>query len=325
MDGSELASGSQRLAPISRGGFLWKRVVVVQVDPDPANNPLAEAAAVLPPPLVELIQGTGLRLVSAFPVGMLTSPLIPRLTFRLHFQNGVVLKGRQLTSPRHAAYFDRLVVNLGQDAFSRVIASQREALLEEWVAGESVCDVADNPALIRRCGQWLGRLHTCVATSPPRPTTSSTDQIRLAEDIEQLQSSSAGSLLDVTALHSQLLREMPRKVQRGVIHKDFCAENLIIRANGAICCIDNLTITRGPYDLDLARTWYRWPLSPADWQTFLDGYAEFRSPAQFQQNFSYWSTRVVLASVAFRLKYQMVDSEPAIKLLRSLLHADIHS
>ncbi len=299
--------------------------MVVKSEQEIAGGSQSGATSNLPHALVALIDGTGLRLMEAFPIGMLTSPLIPRLTYRLQFENGVILKGRHLMSPRRARCFNEVVNAFAADAFSRVMASSREALLEEWVEGRSLSDVSGDSSLIHCSGQFLGRLHTCCQRPLPRPTTSPTDLLRLGEDVQQLQSSSVLSRQEAVDLQHQLQEMMPRKVQRGIIHKDFCGENLIVRPSGAICCIDNLTMSRGPYDFDLARTWYRWPLAPAEWQTFLDGYAKFRSPAEFLQNFGYWSRRVILAAAAFRLKYQIADAESPIKLLRSLLHADIDS
>jgi hypothetical protein len=74
-----------------------------------------------------------------------------------------------------------------------------------------------------------------------------------------------------------------------------------------------------PLDHDLARTWYRWPMQPTHWQSYLDEYATFRDPSAFLSHFPYWAVTVLAASAALRLERAgWSPQDPLTRLCRIL-------
>jgi Ser/Thr protein kinase RdoA (MazF antagonist) len=88
----------------------------------------------------------------------------------------------------------------------------------------------------------------------------------------------------------------------GVIHKDFCAANVVIGTDGAPVCVDNANVSVGPHDLDLARTWYRWPMGAEDRRHFAAGYEEYRRLAACLRHFAFWAACVLVGSASIRLR-----------------------
>ena len=86
-----------------------------------------------------------------------------------------------------------------------------------------------------------------------------------------------------------------------MIHRDYCAENLLLAPSGRIHVVDNESIDVGPLDYDLARTWYRWPMGPRQRAAYWKGYARYRDPGSFSSSFAFWAVKVLVESSLFRL------------------------
>jgi hypothetical protein len=274
---------------------------------------------IIGPDLLSLIRERPEQLISLTEISTLPSPVRRRAAFRLEFAGGLTLKGRRLESPERA---QRLHHILGRDGFPRAVDRRGDALLIQWVEGR-VLTALDRipPAVLERCGRILGALHRLE-----RPDWLDVREPAPADWLAKLQMatgllSAAGELdagLGRAAVESAAAR-VPGQVSAGIIHKDFCAENIVLDASGAPVSIDNGTVSFGPLDLDLARTWYRWPMTPADREHLLRGYAEYRSHASFMEHFSFWAIAVLVASASSRLRLRVGRHREPLERLRTLL------
>ena len=281
--------------------------------------------AALGPDLAQLARARDARLTAFTEITRLPSPVAPRGAFLLEFEGGGKLKGRRLESAEHSEALARLGRRLGA-GFARTLGSRGDAQLLEWVEGPSLASLELIPAaVLRGCGSLLGALHRIdfaefEAGDPAAPALPrSADAFeKLGRDADIV---SGARVLDPGLIRSALAaatESRPRETALGIIHKDFCAENLVLSAAGSPVCIDNAGLSVGPLDLDLARTWYRWPMDPPSRALFVEGYRAHRSAAGFLEHFVYWATGVLFGSIAWRLRMRVAGVEEPIERLKSL-------
>jgi hypothetical protein len=82
---------------------------------------------------------------------------------------------------------------------------------------------------------------------------------------------------------------------------------------------DNETIGIGPYEFDLARTWYLWPMKPADRAAYWDGYSRHRDPIDFVSSFLFWIMDAMVRSALFRLRCKSPTVAVPLRKLRLIL------
>jgi aminoglycoside phosphotransferase (APT) family kinase protein len=166
----------------------------------------------------------------------------------------------------------------------------------------------------------LGALHRLPCESLPDDADEKPGELlaKLERDMDLVRSE---HLLDPELARRALAdadANRPQEPTLGIIHKDFCAENLVLASDGSLVCIDEATLSTGPHDLDLARTWYRWPMQARDSAHFARGYQEQRSLAGFLRHFRFWVTCVLVGSAATRLRSASPGALAPIERLRQL-------
>jgi Ser/Thr protein kinase RdoA (MazF antagonist) len=277
----------------------------------------AGPVAAVPPRLAALVRDAGGGLLRATPITALRSREAAR-TFRLELADGRTLKGRVLESEARAAEMQRLVALAG-DGYAQVLARDGEAVLEEWVAGRPPAADDWTAALLRQAGALLGRLHALSA--PPeaaaRGTAFATAQLEERLAIAARHGALSPSVLRAARSATRAWR--PMRAATGLVHVDFCAENLILAAPGRLACVDNATLTTGALDGDLARTWYRWPLDAAGRQAFLAGYEAHRGAGGFLAHAAFWALHALAISLAFRARLGAESLDQPRALLERLL------
>jgi hypothetical protein len=77
-------------------------------------------------------------------------------------------------------------------------------------------------------------------------------------------------------------------------------------------------MTNGPTGFDLARVWYRWPMSESDWRTFLAAYARLSDPEPALAHFTYWKIAAVLKSARIRVTQRTQHADLPLLRLASL-------
>ncbi len=204
-----------------------------------------------------------------------------RCALRIELRDGRVIKARRLESAKAAR--DLFEIRSGlETAFAPAIGWHDAVVVEEWVEGTPLERVATE-FRIEEAGALLGRLHAAPQSGPDVVPTARW----LEEAIEQLHVVRLESKLrteEVASLEGMLRDGDPGLAPNGIVHKDFCPENMIVDAAGQIRVIDNEWMEMGPIGFDLSRTRGRWPMSAFEWEGFLDGYgSEVRDPIASQK------------------------------------------
>lgn len=238
--------------------------------------------------------------------------------FRLRFADGRVCKGSRIGNAGQVARVASLVAALG-DGAPRLLACRGKALLSEWVDGATLAAADYDAVRVRACGAWQARVHR------GRPLDAAAAGACLAQRRERLQQQlgrlRAGGSLDegeVAALERLAAVHAPASCEAGVSLSDFCPENIVWRPSGEPCLIDVETLNHEPHDYDLARTWYRWPMSAAQRGDFFAGYRQHRDPASFFAHRPFWLLAAVASSAIFRRDHRADAIGVPLAVLRAL-------
>ncbi len=174
-------------------------------------------------------------------------------------------------------------------SFAATLMRSGRAVLEEWVPGVTLHEQLPTPETLRECGRLLANLHRVPAAGhTPEDTAVESTLSRMREQLAMLQASGNLSASEEESLLAIADATSPAAARIGIIHFDFCGKNLVLHAERGPVCIDNETLRIGPFDLDLARTFYRWQLSPEDREAFLAGYSDAGGPAK-TTHLPFWS------------------------------------
>ncbi len=283
----------------------------------------AALAARLGPDLWALVEAHGGRLLRATSVGTLASPLRIRAAFRLELADGRVLKGRRVDDEACAARVERLWPLLDPRHFPRLLGRRGVALLSEWVDGVPVAESPGaGPDLCRQAGALHGALHCTTAPADEHAAALvrwEDGPARRRREIEVLVAAGGLDPATAAAARAAVGEGRPAAAELGLAHGDLCADNLVV-AEGRIRVVDTEGLRVAPVDHDLARTWYRWPMTAAEWQAYCEGYRRFRGVHAFGRHFVHWAVTVLVESAVFRLRAGAAADEPLARL-RALLAA----
>ena len=72
-------------------------------------------------------------------------------------------------------------------------------------------------------------------------------------------------------------------------------------------------------EYDLARTWYRWPMTAAQQQAYADGYGAHEHVARFAAHFLHWVLIVLVESAAYRARVGAATVRVPLQRLAYLL------
>ncbi len=272
----------------------------------------------LPLDLRILVQPLTSQLQETTEITALRTASVRRQTLKLRFENGSLAKGRLLGRSSDAPKLLKRLCEAQAGRFSQILSQHDDAWLEEWIPGTPLDRLNPPPPLLFECGQMLGKIH-CVDGTPVEPPHEHTNGlVRLVEQLEQLRQRGVLSGTDCQRLWALAQSNYPAEAQMGIIHRDFCAENLVLH-QGQPYCIDNVQISVGALDEDLARTRYRWPMSLAAWERFMAGYESHRSSATYRQHALYWNILVLASAAGFRFRAQADDPWCPLEKLRRLI------
>lgn len=270
----------------------------------------------LPYPLQALLDHLGLRASSALLISPLKDVARRQEAYRLDLVDGSVVKGRVLRRLGISRRIRHWLAHLPTANFSKILAARGRATLEEWVAGDSL---AEHPcdASLTASGELLAAIHTVQASD-----ASAADE-RLHQCLRQFWDGLSrlrrvGLISDPESAHllSAARSNRPRKPTWCLTHGDFCAANLVSRG-GQVCSVDNVTVQPKFAAEDLARTWYRWPMSPEQRRLFLQGYNRLRSADEFFEHQRFWRIVVTVLSAANRLRRRVDGADRIVQRLLS--------
>ncbi len=181
------------------------------------------------------------------------------------------IKLRLLETPEAAAKLERLSSDLGPP-FAAVIRSHGRVVVEPWIDGEQL-SVRTANAWIETAGGILGGLHSRGLDRDLLDGCSVTQWLRSARiDLETILAAGLIEAGVAARLGKTIASLEGRPTRMGLVHRDFCPENLILGPDADLWVIDNEWMCVGPIAFDLGRTFHRWPMEPEAWDRFLAAY-----------------------------------------------------
>ena len=278
-----------------------------------------DSRALLGNDLCTLARGVSAPLVGVAPLTTLSSGQSHRASFRLEFADGQLLKGRRFDSEEDARRVATLLPLLDGRFFPRLVATCGSAAVLEWVEGEPLGTQQCHEGRMEEMGGVHARLHGVAV--PRRSGHAGSDAadwpVRLARYLNELV---AGGFIDGRTrarVETVIGTATPLRFPAGLVHKDFCLENMVVSPNGDVRIVDNETVTVDCADFDLARTWYRWPMTPSQATAYLAGYRHYRAARTLERDFPFWVVAVLASSALFRLR-RGIDAAVPLHRLRAL-------
>lgn len=191
-----------------------------------------------------------------------------RSAWRIALDDGRTLKARLLESAEAARRLHERRGALGP-AFPPSLGHAGRVVLEEWIAG---VPLAEPETWIEPAARLLAELHATPLPAAEQSVATTRWREEAARDLAHLADAGALSASERERLDARLADADPRRVSLVVAHRDFCAENMIVDAAGALRVIDNEWLDAQPAGIDLARTRCRWPMPADAWRRFLAVY-----------------------------------------------------
>jgi aminoglycoside phosphotransferase (APT) family kinase protein len=289
------------------------------VTPAPGSHDLEPTVG---PDLAFLARRRGVPLAGVTVVSRWPSASRQTGAFRLEFGDGSVLKGHRLANRRRAFLVERLL-GLAGPPFPQVVARRGAAVLVPWIPGTALSSIEASPAILEECGRVLGALHgqpvpawrTLPVRGPGQVRIQCRIDLGLLAGVGAIEETMAHRADEAAAAHA------PDRATTGVIHNDFCAENIVIDPAGTPVPVDNATMTFGPHDLDLARTWHRWPMTPPQAAAFFGGYQQERASESFRRHAAFWIICALAGAAANRVRAGVGGVEPPLERLAEFLAA----
>lgn len=220
-----------------------------------------------------------------------------RCVYRVELEDGHTIKARRLESVGAASRLFELRAGL-EPAFAPATARHGRVLLEAWIEGVPLNQL-DSEARAEDAGALLGRLHSIEVATTPLTVSTLEWRERAKAQLQILGEGGKLGLREVARLDAELQRWDPGSARLARVHRDFCAENMLIDERGHLRVIDNEWFTIDPAGFDLGRTFTRWPMSEGAWARFLRAY---RSTARVDPGpLSFWKLVVALWTLRIRL------------------------
>ena len=274
---------------------------------------LEQCIANLGPDLCGLIAALPVPPVRIEQITRQASNLDVRGSFRLDFAapgpapgHGRVIKARRFDSATKAAAAAELRHRLAAPFLPRVLAQHGDGMLEQWIEGRVLSAEGVTLEQCGEAGRMLGSLHGSSPKSGrdglPLNMTGWLERVR--EHLRLLAEAGVISGERMARIEQAAIGCVPARVTVGVVHRDWCPENLVIDespGSGRMHCIDNGTLTLGVIEEDLARLRYRWPMSDVQQAAFAVGYGEHRDPACLSERGLFWTIAVLTSAARYRL------------------------
>jgi len=269
----------------------------------PLRTPVAPES--LGEDFAEIVSRVGSQLREVVPLTRLTFRKERSGCYRLRFADGSVFKYRGMLSAHRAKTVEHLISRIGSPRIPRVLDRCGTGLLIEFVDGHPARRPVQTHELLAETAALQGKIHRTdaadlLAGTPPLEIADVIE--KLAQRIQRLVALQAITEREAEELTELAMSEVPQASEIGVAHYDYCAENLLVSEAIGFYVIDNESIQIGTLDYDLARTWYRWPMSPTERAVYWESYGRFRDPGSFSAFFLFWAIAVMVSSALLRLE-----------------------
>ncbi len=246
----------------------------------------------LDPEISAALAELGLHAVRVEPITALSTG-DDRLTLRVEVAGGRVVKVRRVAHAHQVRQHVAMLALVGEARLTPVLHHAGRVTVEPWIDGAVLIDLPITLGRLAGAAQLLGRLHAV------RWGRRSTARI-LRRARRQLVRLVAAGIIDGLLAQRTLsaLATAPARAAFGVTHTDLCATNLVENPAGQIIAIDNERLQPGFLDYDVARTWYRWPMSAGAWDELIGHYHVWR--ALPSASWTFWRVVVLVGSVHLR-------------------------
>jgi aminoglycoside phosphotransferase len=278
------------------------------------------AAAALPDDLATLIRDVGVPLEEFILMTTLRARDLDRACFRLSFADGQVLKGRYVETLEQADRLETLTRRLDRRHFPAVLARHGRAFLTDWIEGTPLDRAAWTPAVLEACGSMQAAVHRIPIDARPQwQRRHGSWQTRIEARLRVLVD--AARLDTVHARRAETLASEcePRRVELGLCHGDFCAENIVVGRDGRLVIVDNDSLAVDTWGYDFARTWHRWPMTDAERRHYMAGYGPAPHLADVEEHFIHWVIIVLVEAAAFRVQVGVDGADLVLRRLRAVL------
>jgi len=235
-----------------------------------------------------------------------------RAAYRIELDDGRTVKARRLESAAAARRLHELRRGI-EPAFAPVIGCAGRVLLEEWIAG---APLAEPDAWVEPAAVLLARLHATPIAATPQRVGTGRWRAEAARDLAHLEAEGLLAPAERGRLAALLDAGDPGSAPLVLAHRDFCADNMVVDAAGALRVVDNEWIEPQPAGIDLARTAVRWPMAPAAWRRFLDAYRA-AAPAD-PGPLAFWEVPALAWTIRVRLRRGREHAASALVRLRAL-------
>lgn len=246
------------------------------------------------------------EIVSAEQITQLASPEQKKKNYKLTLADGRLVKARRYKSEEKLQVVAGLFPFLDGRRFSALLGVKGKSSIEEWINGRTLSRETLTQDQSYQAGMILGQLHTQCRSSAPRadPIPDAAWHLRKIElHMNAISDFGSLSVPDGECIFEIAGANQPHDFDSGLIHTDFCAENMVIRNDDLIVVVDNEDICIGALDYDLARSECRWPMAGEARQAFYQGYERYRSAEAFQANRIFWDIRALASSLYVHLKH----------------------
>ena len=251
----------------------------------------------------------------------LGSSATQRVAYRVDLADGRTVKLRRAASEERARCFTRLAAAVGDPRLARVLARRGDVTLEEWIPGTSLDRLELRDAHLAEGAELLAAIHLAdvpVGFPPARAVSTEASRAGIETALRALLDAGAVEESLAWRLRAAAAERDPRTAPAGIIHTDLCAENLVVDPGGMVRAVDNEGLRIGPTGFDLARVWYRWPMSASAWDTYVSAYARLADPEPALAHFAFWKLAAVLHSARVRIRRGIAAAEVPLARLGAL-------
>ena len=271
--------------------------------------------------LCRLIAAVGVPVVAVRPITTIPAVDGQRGSFRVTLADGQTLKARRLRTPSDVERITRLSSLLDPQFFPPILAHRGCGVLTRWIPGRSMRSEDWTPSALRLCGALhaaFHRLPIAADVASLRRSPSRSEQ-RLTQLLDELVVHRALDACQANAVEYLTSLTAPPSQSTAVCHRDFCDDNIIMSRGGQLCVVDNETIAIDSPEYDLARTWYRWPMTASQQQAYADGYGAHEHVRRFAAHFLHWALIVLVESAAYRARAGAAPIRVPLQRLTDLL------
>jgi hypothetical protein len=228
-----------------------------------------------------------------------------RACFRLQLDNGQILKGRHYGSAERCREVVSLYGFLEGLPFGKVLASSGQSTVEQWIEGTSLDSHEIPRAQFDSLVNLLGILHI----RPVVPDDWCGNARTLDDHLNSVSKklcvlAKHDCLRDLQAVELKRLVEshLPVHADTGLIHMDFHPRNMVLGQDRKIWIVDNELLRLGIIDLDVARSWRLWPMTPEQREQFGRTYGKLRDLDNFLSHQVFWAIITLVGSAHYHLR-----------------------